>query len=168
MNSEERNEYGVFGRQGRYLGPGSGASSDDMPREPRPWWFTEHMKLGLVQLFAAVGGLLSPIIILINVGSFRRRPMLPILALGLLGVGLYALVQTRGLREIETARDGPRFAAGIITLAGMLATSLFLLLLVVIMGILFLLVWPWVARHTWGLLTAAVRFLFTRRRRNGD
>ena len=153
------------GGTGSHLGPGPRTMMGGARREPRSWWFTDHMRLGLVQFFAAVGGGILPIYILIQAAPPARRPWPAVLALILLGLGVYSFVQTRFLTEVAIAGDEARLAAGTVTVAGILVTLLVLIFVAAIAVILFFLLWPLMLTHARDLLAGLVRVLFRAVRR---
>lgn len=140
------------------LEPGLGRRVEEPKKEPRRWWFTERMHLGLVQLFAALGGVFFPVMGLIRSAS-GRSIVGAVLSSALFVTAAYALVETRFLTEIETAADGARLAAGAVVLVGMIGTGLFLMFLVGAIALVFLLVWPVLFRSVRGSIVGLVRLV---------
>jgi hypothetical protein len=150
----------VTGTPGRYLAPGPTKRIKVVSREPRPWWFTERMSPGWIQLFAAIGGVIGLAIVLIPaaytllmaigyafVPAWVMAVFLLYFSLWLLAaacclfvMGLYVFYATGCFNEeaIETASDEVRSMAGMMVGAGIAAVGLCFIWLVVAILVLWL------------------------------
>ena len=144
---------------GRATGPRLTGPPEHIPAASRPWWFTEHMRLGWVQIFAGVGGLIFPAYLFVAGIRAARTALTPILAVALLGAGLYALAQSRFLTEIETVGDEVRLAASVITIVGIVAIVAFLAGMTICLTVVFLLLWPLILTQVGQMATRLVGFL---------
>lgn len=115
------------------LGPGDIQVVEILEREPRSWWAFEMMRPGYAQVLAVVGGIITPMstfvigVLLLFAETSTPSELaakvgmslaLVALAVCLFAVGVYAVTETNWLNEVETAGDGPRVAASIVTVIG--------------------------------------------------
>jgi hypothetical protein len=117
------------------------------------------MRLGWVQLFAGVGGVIFPAYLFVTGIRAARTALTPIVAVALLGAGLYALAQSRFLTEIDTASDEVRLAASVITIVGIIATVALLAGVTICLSVVFLLLWPLILTQVGQMATRFVGFL---------